>query len=112
MKRRIYTYRHSNARRAAECAFGILASNVEIFQRPMRVEPDKAIIITNAVVGLHKFIRHRDDNKLDRTSSLFSEIKDNTGRHGLLPLARTGCRAAEDAMEVRDALSEFFSDPS
>ncbi|KAK3785607.1 hypothetical protein RRG08_015492 [Elysia crispata] len=34
------------------------------------------------------------------------------GRDGLLPFARTGCRAAEDTITVRDALSEFFSDPS
>lgn len=89
-KRRIYNYRHSRARRAVECAFGILASKFEIFQRPMRVEPDKAIIITQATVGLHNFIRHRDGNMIDRTSSIVYEIRDNTGRDGLLPLARTG----------------------
>ncbi|GFO28572.1 hypothetical protein PoB_005507700 [Plakobranchus ocellatus] len=105
-------YRHSRARRAVECAFGILASKFEIFQRPLRVERDKAIIITKATVGLHNFIRHRDGNMIDRTSSIVYEIRDNTGRDGLLPLALTGCRAAEDAMKVRDALSEFFSDPS
>ncbi|GFN93293.1 hypothetical protein PoB_001979900 [Plakobranchus ocellatus] len=78
----------------------------------MRVEPDKAILITRATVGLHNFIRHRDGNMIDRTSSIVYEIRDNTGRDGLFPLAQTGCRAAEDAMKVRDALSEFFTYPS
>lgn len=48
---------------------------------------------------------------IDRTSSIVDyEIGDNTGRDGLLPLAGTGRRATKDAMKVRDALSEFFSD--
>ncbi|GFO18302.1 hypothetical protein PoB_004480700 [Plakobranchus ocellatus] len=64
-KRRIYNYRHSRARRTVEYAFGILASKFEIFQRPMRVAPDKVIIITKATVGLHNFIRHGDGNKFN-----------------------------------------------
>ncbi|KAK3773153.1 hypothetical protein RRG08_013740 [Elysia crispata] len=69
-KRRIYNYKHSRARLSVECTFGILARKFEIFQRPMRVEPDKAIIITNAAIGLHNFIRRRDGNMTDRTSSI------------------------------------------
>ncbi|GFN87783.1 hypothetical protein PoB_001428900 [Plakobranchus ocellatus] len=58
-------YRHSRARRTVEYAFGILASKFKIFQRPMRVAPDKVIIITKATVGLHNCIRHGDGNKFN-----------------------------------------------
>ncbi|GFO22266.1 hypothetical protein PoB_004877100 [Plakobranchus ocellatus] len=52
-KRRIYNCRHPRARRAVECAFGILASKFEFFQRPMQVKPDKAFIIT-VMVGCRR----------------------------------------------------------
>ncbi|KAK3775105.1 hypothetical protein RRG08_048314 [Elysia crispata] len=70
-KRRIYDYRHSRARRLVECTLGILTRKFEIFQRPMRVEPDKAIIITNAAIGLHNFIRRRDAQKSSNATNRY-----------------------------------------
>lgn len=113
-KKRIYNYRHSRARRSVECAFGILACKFEIFQRPMRVEPDKAILITNAAVALHNFIRRRDGDMVDRTSSISYEIADNTAGNGLHPLKPTATagRNPNVAIEIREAVSEFFNNPN
>ena len=51
--RRIYNYRHSRARRCVECAFGVLAKKRknEVFQRSMRLQPDKAVVVTNTGHG-------------------------------------------------------------
>jgi len=43
-----------------ECAFGILSNKWRIFQRPFHVSPDFAVVIANACVVLHNFIRERD----------------------------------------------------
>ncbi|GFR71517.1 protein ANTAGONIST OF LIKE HETEROCHROMATIN PROTEIN 1 [Elysia marginata] len=66
-EKRIYNYRHSRARRTVECAFSILAKKFKIFQRPLRVEPNKAVLLTDAALVLHNFIRRRGGRMVDRT---------------------------------------------
>lgn len=109
--RRIYNYRHSRARRTVECAFGILAKKYEIFQRSMRLQPDKAVLVTNAGTVLHNFVRRRDGHMKDRTSSVQYETYQDAGDgfQNLQPLH--GTRFAEDAVGLRDAITEFFCDP-
>ncbi|GFS21938.1 protein ALP1-like [Elysia marginata] len=77
--KRIHNYRHSRARRTVECAFGILAKKFEIFQRPLRVEPDKSVLLTNAALVLHNFIRRRDGRMVDRTSDVTYEVVEGRG---------------------------------
>jgi hypothetical protein len=43
-----------------ECAFGILSNKWRIFQRPLRVSTDFAVVIANAYVVRHYFVRERD----------------------------------------------------
>ncbi|XP_064642854.1 uncharacterized protein LOC135497078 [Lineus longissimus] len=84
-ERRIYNYRHSRARRSVECCFGILAKKFEVFQRPMRLQPDKVVAVTNAATVLHNYVRRRDGHMKDRTSSIKYELFQNTG-NGLINL--------------------------
>lgn len=109
--RRIYNYRHSRARRSVECAFGILAKKFEVFQRPMRLQPDKAVVVTNAATVLHNYVRRRDGYMTDRTSSVKYDTFQNPadGFINLQPLH--GTRFADDAVGLRDAITEFFCDP-
>ena len=32
----------------------------EVFQRPMRLQPDKAVLVTNAGTALHNYVKRRD----------------------------------------------------
>ncbi|XP_041379131.1 protein ALP1-like [Gigantopelta aegis] len=111
-EKRIYNCQHSRARRTVECAFGILAKKFEIFQRPMRVQPDQAILLTNAAAVLHNFIRRRDGRMIDRTSDVTYEVVGGEGI-GMFPLeAHThGGRPTAEAMAVRDSVKTFFNDP-
>lgn len=111
-EKRIYNYRHSRARRTVECTFGILARKFEIFQRPLRVQADAAILYTNAAVALHNFIRRRDGIMVDRTSEVTYEVVEGDGR-GMFPLeAHTHAgRPSDEAMAVRDSVKTFFNDP-
>ena len=109
-KRRLYNYRHSRARRAVECVFGIMSRKFEVFQRPMRVQPDKAVLLTNAAVCLHNFIRRRDGNLVDSSSTVTYEVMENRG-DGMQPLAinARGGRATDEAIAIRDGIADFFS---
>ena len=112
----IYNYRHSRARRTSECTFGIMAAKFEIFQRPIRVEPDEAIQVTQAAVVLHNFIRRRDGVMVDRTSTVNYELVQDEIRvdgPGLIPLARprNHGRNNDAAASVREDICNFFNDP-
>ena len=108
--RRIYNYRHSRARRAVECAFGILACKFEIFQRPMRIQPDKAVLVTKAAVVLHNFIRRRDGHLIDRQSDVTYEVV-RENEQGLRPISHDKCqkRSTDKALAIRDTLATYFS---
>ncbi|GFS12618.1 hypothetical protein ElyMa_006702300 [Elysia marginata] len=101
-------YRHSRARRTVECAFGILAKKFEIFQRPLRVEPDKGVLLTNAALVLHNFIRRRDGRMVDRTSDVTYEVVEGQGR-GMFPLEAPthGGRSSAETMAIRDSVKTF-----
>jgi len=109
--KRIYNYRHCRARRPVECTFGIMAKKFEIFQRPMRLQPDKAITVTNACTVLHNFIRRRDGHMIDRSSEITYDIRPNN-EQGLMSLRpQQGGRNSDKATEMRDLIAEFFNDP-
>jgi hypothetical protein len=53
-----------------ECAFGILSNKWRVFQRPLNVSPDFAVVIVKAWVVLHHFVRERDGYKFDDAMSV------------------------------------------
>ena len=48
-----------------ECALGILSNKWRIFQRPLNVSPDFAVIIVKACVVLHNFVLERGGYKFE-----------------------------------------------
>ncbi|KAK3789900.1 hypothetical protein RRG08_006577 [Elysia crispata] len=87
-----------------------MSRKFEVFQRPMRVQPDKAVLLTNAAVCLHNFIRRRDGNLVDSSSTVTYEVMENRG-DGMQPLAinARGGRATDEAIAIRDGIADFFS---
>ena len=65
VKKGVYNYRLCRARRYVECAFGILSNKWRIFQRPLNVSPDFAVIIVKACVVLHNFVLERGGYKFE-----------------------------------------------
>lgn len=62
LKKKVFNYRLSRARRVIECAFGILVSRWRIFRRPIATNVNHAILIVQATVCLHNFLMKKDLN--------------------------------------------------
>lgn len=101
VKKRIFNYRLSRARRYVECAFGILTNKWRIFHRPINLDPDFATDIVKACVVLHNFVRDRDGYETENTMFIsgFQNISTSTGERA---------RAGIAAKNVRDVLSDYF----
>ena len=52
-------------RKYVECAFGILSNKWRIFQRPLDVSPDFAVVAVKACVVLHNLVGERDGYKFE-----------------------------------------------
>ncbi|XP_068082720.1 uncharacterized protein [Anabrus simplex] len=99
VEKRIFHYRLCRARRYVECAFGILTNKWRVFHRPINVEPDFAVIIVNACIVLHNFVRKRDGFVVEDTTSV-------TGLEDLPPGNTT--RGGLTANNVRNTLCKYF----
>lgn len=99
IKKRIFNYRLSRARRYVECTFGILSNKWRIFHRPINVEPNFAVEIVKACVVLHNFIRDRDGYQpedCDFITGLYDIPRETQSRGGLTP------------NNIRNILSDYF----
>lgn len=70
-----------------------------MFHRPINVEPDFAVIIVNACIVLHNFVRDRDGFVVEDTTSV-------TGLEDLPPENAT--RGGLTANNIRNTLCKYF----
>lgn len=98
-KKRIFNYRLSRARRYVECAFGILSNKWRIFHRPLNVNTELAVNITNACCVLHNFVRER--NGIDFKDSLTVE-----GFEEINPVIVD--RGGRTAIDMRNIYADYF----
>lgn len=97
--RRIFNYRLSRARRYVECAFGILSNKWRVFHRPLNVQPHFAVLIVNACIVLHNYVRDRDGYLVEDTTTI-------TGLEDLL--GENTVRGGLAANNIRNVLSRYF----
>jgi hypothetical protein len=67
-----------------ECAFGILRNKWRIFQRPLNVSHEFAVVIVKACVVLHNFVRERDGYKFEDSLTVtgLEDVPDGQSVHG------------------------------
>lgn len=59
---RIFNYRHSRARRIVECAFGLLKSKWQIFDKPLGWDVQKSEQIIFAIICIHNFLLESEED--------------------------------------------------
>lgn len=99
VEKRVFNYRLCRARRYVECAFGILSNKWRVFHRSINVQPQFAVLIVNACIVLHNFVRDRDGYLVEDTTTI-TGLEDlageNTTRGGLA------------ANNIRSVLCSYF----
>lgn len=97
VKKRVFNYRLSRARRNIECAFGILANKWRIFHRPLNVELSLCEDIIKVCCVLHNFVRDRDGFR----------VEDALTVEGLFDLD-TSTSSPKPAKILRDKFADYF----
>ncbi|XP_025195888.1 protein ALP1-like [Melanaphis sacchari] len=99
VKKKVFNYRLTRARRYIECTFGILSNKWRILHRPIDVKVDFAVDIVKCCCVLHNFVRDRDGFIYDDTLTIngledFSDIENITTNR--------------NQNRYREALSNYF----
>lgn len=99
VEKRVFNYRLCRARRYVECAFGILSNKWRVFHCPIKLQPDFAVLIVNACIVLHNYVRDRDGYLVEDTITI-------TGLDDLAGEATT--RGGLAANNIRSVLCRYF----
>ena len=99
-----FNTRLSRARVTVENAFGILASRFGVFQAPIRLEPEKASIITMASCYLHNFLAQ------ETKQAYFQSNSNQVNEYNLVQLQRTLNRnSTSNAKQTRDNFCRYYN---
>lgn len=118
----IFNYRLSRARRVIENTFGILRARWRVFSRPIQVSVQTAEEITKAAVCPHNYLRQTnsasycpsgfvdsEEGSGDIRPGEWRQVVRNDSRGALFDIAPLrGKRYSNSAIEVREALMEYF----
>lgn len=99
-KKRIFNYRLSRARRNVESTFGILSNKWKIFQKPINVNLDLAILLIKTCCSLHNFVRVRDGINIHEALSV----------EGIIDIVQRNHtqRGPNQAIQARNELADYF----
>ncbi|XP_071581058.1 putative nuclease HARBI1 [Temnothorax nylanderi] len=109
LRKKVFNYRLSRARRVVESAFGILAARWRIYRRPIITSVANARKIVQATVALHNFIISNEEKLLSKSTYVHMTPEDRTIiSEGFNSLPVTRGRQMNNGIEIRNAYSNFF----
>ncbi|GFO47249.1 nuclease harbi1-like protein [Plakobranchus ocellatus] len=102
----VYNYRHSRARRVVENAFGILSERWRVFHTKIAVKPDTVKKIVMATTVLHNMLQRQGYTGTELRETFDSQLEPACA---LQPLQRMGIRGDNEALDIRDRFSKYFT---
>ena len=120
LKKRIFNYRLSRARRISENFFGILVNRFRIFRQPINLGHEKAKLLVLCAITLHNFLRKGSSRNIYSPPSYADSpqndgsILDGTWRvepvaQNMLPLQPCNAKNSSlSAKVVRDIFADYF----
>ncbi|XP_011883936.1 PREDICTED: uncharacterized protein LOC105571074 [Vollenhovia emeryi] len=109
LRKKIFNYRLSRARRVVESAFGILAARWRIYRKPIIASVANARKIVQATIALHNFIIINEEKLLSKNIYAHITPEDrNIISQGFSSLPVTRGKFVKNGIEIRNAYADFF----
>lgn len=108
LRKKVYNYRLSRARRVVESAFGILAAKWRIYRKPIIATLENTRKMVQATVALHNFIINEERRISINTYTRLTPEERNIISNGLSSLPAHRGRPIKSGIEVRNVFSDFF----
>lgn len=111
IRKKVFNYRLSRARRSIECAFGILAARWRIYGKPIIASVSTVRKIIQATIVLHNYIICTEKD-LDVTQIQYSNFTTQDRAvisNGLKDLSRDRSSNPVEAKKIREDFANFFN---
>ncbi|KAM3938555.1 uncharacterized protein RB166_014406 [Leptodactylus fuscus] len=102
-QKKVFNMRLSRAQRFVECTFGIMVSKWRVFTSALQLDPETVDVALKAACVLHNFVRDYDSPDI--------EVEPQADLGDPLFTSRSYGRAANPAVQVRDAFADYFMSP-
>ncbi|KAB0803745.1 hypothetical protein PPYR_00715 [Photinus pyralis] len=107
LRKKVFNYRLSRARRIVENAFGILVSKWRVFRKPIIASEDTVRKIVQACVCLHNFLLMQIAES--QNYSRCEETNESVTTDGLSNITRTGTNTfSRRAAQYRELFADYF----
>lgn len=123
--KRVFNFRLGRARRPIENSFGILASKWRIFRRPINMNVQNTMLVVQASVCLHNWLRMADIHEENNVQYITSSMVDCEDSSGFKPgswrtesnqynvfndMSRIGSNTStKEAIKIREAFTNYFN---
>lgn len=111
IRKKVYNYRLSRARRSVECTFGILAARWRIYGKPIIASVPTGRKIIQATTVLHNFIMSTEKD-LNITQTQYSKLTEQDRvviSEGMRDLPRNRSSNMFEVKKIREDFADFFN---
>lgn len=85
----------------SENSFGILTNRFEVFRSPMRISPDKAVVVTFAALALNNWLIKLKESDNSRNTQILG--------NGMVHLVNQDDSEDLDAIQMREKIKMFVN---
>lgn len=109
MRKKVFNYRLSRARKVVENAFGLLVAKWRIFSKPLLASEATVRKIAQACVCLHNFLLMQNSENNANAGEMNDVSTEVSTTDGLVDLTRTGANTFnKNSTNIRESFTNYF----